>query len=74
MKTVTRNDVAQMNMATIAALDAACETLHNHQMLAVTSLPPVAAVETILRLQQIMRPLRSQLNSLMADPDNSTGN
>lgn len=74
MKTATRNDVAQVNMATIAALDSACETLHNHQMLAVTNLTPVAAVETVLRLQQIMKPLRNHLNSLLADPDTSSGN
>ena len=67
MYMLSPRELQELDAATIAALEAACETLHSHQMLACSNLAPAAAVETILQLQQAIIPMHRRINRIHAD-------
>lgn len=67
MYQITNTECQLIDDTIIAALDAACEALHQHQMLAVSNLAPVVAVETILQLQQAIIPMHRRINRIHAD-------
>lgn len=64
MYQITNAECQLIDSTIIQALDAACEALHQQQMLAVTNLTPAAAVETILQLQTIIAPMHHRINRI----------